>query len=332
MKSLLYCLPTLFLLSGFSSQALDYGIEKISVTPYSQSIKRSGKVDFKRTLRLSFKSAGYLNKLSVDEGDFFNKDQLLASLDIVELKATKNSRFAELLQAKRNVKRLSALVTNNLSSEFDLDQAETQLETMRAAYKVAFYNLEKSQITAPFNGVVLARFSELEELQSPNKEVLEVAAIDNNLVVKVGLTDEEIAFVKRGQTVVINIASLGQVNGYISKVPVKSNSSNQLYLIEVLLDNIAAGQGVVAGQLALIDMDILSDKYVYQVPNNALVKMNNNGDAIIFTQEDKNSVLTQQSFHVLNIDSNYIYLSAESDGGAISFVTSGWQQYALTGK
>jgi len=329
MKSFLYCLSTLFLLSSFSARAQNYEVVEIDVTPYSQSIKRSGKVAFKRVLRLSFKSSGYLKQLTVDEGDSFEKKQLLASLETIELKAAKNSRYAELLQAKRNVKRLSALIESNLSSEFDLDQAQTHLETIRAAYKVAFYNLDKAQISAPFNGVVLSRFSELSELQSPHKEVLEVAAINNNLVVKIGLTDDEIIFAKLGQQVDITIASLGLVRGHISKVPVKSNSTNQLYIIEILLENIAAGKNVVAGQLAQINMDVVSDKFVYQVPISALVKMNDNGNAILFTQEDINGEVLQRDFNVLNVDSKYIYLSAESDNSPISFVISGWRQYAL---
>lgn len=332
MKSFLYCLPTFLLFSSYSALARNYEVTQVVPTSYSQSIKRSGKVDFKRVLRLSFKSTGYLNLLSVDEGDFFEKSQLLAALDTVELKEVKNARYAELLQAKRNVKRLTVLIEQNLSSEIELDQAQTQLETVRATYKVAYYNLEKAQVIAPFNGVVLARFSELGELQSPNNAALEVAASDNNLVVKLGLTDDEIAFVNVGQPVVITLANLGKVDGRISKVPVKSNSTNQLYVVEVLLEKVIAGQGVVAGQLAQVELNLESDKLVYQVPNNALVKMADNGDGIFFTQKNKNSTLQQQAFHVLSIDSQYIYLSAESDNSAVSFVTSGWQQYALTGQ
>jgi len=333
MKSLFYCLfAFVFLsLSAFSALAQDYEVRQIDVTPYSQSIKRGGKVDFKRTLRLSFKSSGYLKQLSVDEGDTFEKNQILASLDTFELKEAKNSRYAELLQAKSNVKRLAELIKNDMSSEFDLEQAETRLETTRAAYKVAFYNLEKAQIIAPFKGVVLSRTSELDELQSPNREVLEIAAIDNNLVIKVGLTDKEIGFVKLGQQVSVFLPSLGQLSGKISKIPVQSNTNNQLYLIDVLLEGIIAGQGVVTGQLAQVNITFDSDKFVYQVPLSALVKMHSNGDAVLLIQNEDVSGLIQQSFNVVNVDSNFLYLRAQSHNTEIAFVIHGWQQYSTTG-
>ena len=45
------------------------------------------------------------------------KNQILASLDTFELEETKNSRYAELLQAKANVKRLLALLENSLDGK-----------------------------------------------------------------------------------------------------------------------------------------------------------------------------------------------------------------------
>ncbi len=81
-----------------------YQLSQIAPEPYTQVIKRSGKVNFKRTVKLSFKTAGFLTQLNVDEGDIFTEKQLLAALDTAELLAEKNATYARLLQAKRNVK------------------------------------------------------------------------------------------------------------------------------------------------------------------------------------------------------------------------------------
>ena len=129
--------------ASFSSFSQSYDLEQVIVEPYADTIKRTGKLDFKRTLNLSFKSSGYLTKLSVDEGQYFEKDQLLASLDTTELLQNKNSTYAQLLQAKREVNRQRELLKNELSSQQELDLALTKIETTRSAYQIAFYNLEK---------------------------------------------------------------------------------------------------------------------------------------------------------------------------------------------
>lgn len=314
---------SLFLGSTVSAQ--NYELEQVVVTPFEKSVKRAGKVAFKRTLTLSFKSSGYLKTLSVDEGDFFSSKQLLASLNTEELIAEKNARYAQLLQAKREVNRTKKLMAQELSSEQQLELAQTNVETTREAYQLSYYNLEKAEIYAPFEGVVLARFSELAEFQAPGQEVLEVAAINKNLVVKVKLTDKEISFVKLGQNVQVDLPNIGRVNGVISKVPVTSNTDGQLYLIEVLLEGIQAGQGVVAGQLAQVTISFSTENSVYQVPINALIEIDENGAAILLTKEN-NGRLIRQSFDVLNIDTQSIYLRAQSQNEAIEFVINGWQQ------
>lgn len=329
MRSLFSCL-IVFLVASVSFQltAQNYEVEQVSVAPYEKSFTRAGKVAFKRTLKLSFKSSGYLKKLLVDEGDFFDKGQLLASLNTEELKAAKNTRYIALLQAKRELARVKQLLDKKLGSQQDLDLAQTAIDTKREAYQVAYYNLEKAEIYAPFDGVVLARHGELSEFQSPGKEIVEVAAIENNLVVKVSLTDKEISFVKHGQVVKVRLANLGVVDGVITKIPVVSNTEGQQYLIEVLLKNITAGSGIVAGQLAQVDIDFVTEKFVYKVPLSALVEMDASGQAILLTQVDKDNFL-RQAFKVLNVDNQYLYLNAQSQNQAIEIVTSGWQQLNL---
>ena len=322
-----------FLLSiiNLPSLAQDYLLEQVSVSPYQKSIQRAGKINFKRTLKLSFKSGGYLKKLAVDEGDFFNKTKLLASLETVELKAEKNYRYAELLQAKRDVKRFAKLVEKNLASKHDLDNAQTQLEKVRSAYRVAYYNLDKSEIIAPFDGVVLKRLTDLDELQSPGKEVIEVAATNNNLVVRVALTDSEISMVELGQTVRVQLPHNGITTGIVSKIPAINNDEDQLFLVDILLDNIKAGQGIIAGQLAHVALELTNDNYVYQVPIGALIKVNDAGQAVLFVKND-NSDLVQSSFDVTSVDSQYIYLSARSNDQTLAIVTQGWQQLIIAGK
>lgn len=309
--------------------AQNYELAQVSVAPYEKSFTRAGKVAFKRTLNLSFKSSGFLKKLSVDEGDFFTQNQPLASLNTEELKADKNAKYSRLLQAKREVNRIRKLIEQELSTQQQLDAAQTNVDTAREAYQVAFYNLEKAEIYAPFDGVVLARFSELAEFHAPGQQVLSVAAINNNLVVKVSLTNDEITFVKQGQNVRVRLANLGEVSGVISKVPVMSNTDGQLYLIEILLTGIKAGSGVVAGQLAQVDIDFVTEKFVYKVPMSALIEMDESGNAILMTKSDDNSFV-YQTFSVLNIDNQFIYLSTENHNEALEIVTQGWQQLKVS--
>lgn len=310
------------------SFAQTYEVERVSVVPFEKSLIRTGRIDFKRTLKLSFKSSGYLSKLSVDEGDFFQNKAILATLDTSELNAEKNSRYVQLLQAKREVNRIKKLLEQELSSQQALDVAQTQVETTREAYRIAYYNLEKAQVLAPFDGIVLKRFTELAEFQSPGKEIIEIARINNNLIVKVALTTDEISYVQLGQSVNVQLVGLGNISGEISKIPALANTDGQLYLIEVLISDAVAGQGIFAGQLAQVTIDFSTENLVYQVPISALVEIDSVGDAILMTKGDGEQLM-KQAFSVLNIDSHYLYLRAKGDQQSLEIITSGWQQFLL---
>jgi len=313
--------------ASFSALSQSYDLEQVIVEPYANTIKRTGKLDFRRTLNVSFKSSGYLDKLLVDEGQYFENKQLIASLDTTELLQNKNSTYAQLMQAKREVNRQKTLIGSGLSSEQEVDLASTNVETARSAYQIAFYNLEKSKIFAPFSGVVLNRYTELGELQSPGREVLKIAALDRNWVVKVALTGSEVSQVRLGQKVNVSLQSLGAVIGEVSKIPAIANSGGNMFIIEVLLPNLTLKSGIVAGQIAEIVIDFTSDNFVYRLPISALISVDDSGKAIVIKQT--NQELSYQHYDIYRLDNQYLYLFASVDDQPMQIVTNGWQHLSL---
>jgi len=331
-KFILLKLVSVFLLLSINSFAQNisnesYQVTQVDVEPYIQVIKRTGKVNFRHTVNLSFKTEGFLTQLNVDEGDVFEAKQLLATLDTSELKADKNATYARLLQAKRNVNRIQTLLAKKLSSQRELDDALTAVETTRAAYRVAFYNMEKAQVFAPFSGVVVQRNTELGELQSPGKIALEVAALEQNLIVRAALTSEEIGFVRLNQKVQVHIARFGLIEGEISKIPVISNSRSHLFNIEVLLPETSFTRPLIAGQLAQILINTQSHDFVYRLPIEALNAVNDHGQALIMLE--KSGETSQQAFSIYKTDNDYIYLQASQSDLSLQVITLGWNKLSL---
>ena len=329
MKYLSIVFTFLFLSTITPLAAQSYDTEVISAELYNDTIQRTGKLDYKRTLALSFKSTGYLELLKVDEGDQFTKGQLLASLDVTELKEQKNSNYAKLVQAKREVKRLSKLMDANLGSERDLDTANTEVEVVRAAYQLSKYSLEKAQIYAPFSGVVLSRTTELGELQSPGQTALKIAKLE--WVVKVALTGQEIAQIKLGQKASVSLSHVGIVEGVVSKIPAMASSNGNLFTIEILLPKIKVSAGMIAGQLAAVTIAFESNMFVYKLPISALVAVDEVGKAIVIAQTEHNSDFKQYSFEIFQIDNDYVYVKANRNDESLKIMTTGWQNHSEIG-
>tara|TARA_R110001592_G_scaffold59205_5_gene179661 strand:+ start:7145 stop:8200 length:1056 start_codon:yes stop_codon:yes gene_type:complete len=304
-----------------------YQLTQIEAEPYTQVIQRTGKVDFARVVNLSFKTAGFLTQLTVDEGGVFEEKQLLAALDTSELEAEKNASYARLLQAKRNIARIKTLMKKNLSSQRDLDDALTAVETTRASYRVAYYNLEKAQIFAPFNGVVVRRNTDLGELQSPGVSALQVASLSNNLIASVALTGEEISSVHLNQKVKVHLAYSGLVDGKISKIPAIADSRNHLFTIEVSLDESNGTKSLIVGQLARILIYAQGQDFVYRLPIEALNAVNEQGQALITVE--KNNKPEQQAFTIYKLDNDFLYLVAQENSAALDVIIQGWNKLPL---
>jgi len=326
MRALLFLL---FLTSCiFSTQGLSqsYSQEVITATPLSKSFQKIGRLDFKRTSNLSFKSSGFLNSLSVDEGDYFSEKQILAALETEELVADKNAKYSRLVNAKRNVKRVKQLIERSLGSERDLDDANTAVDVARAAYRVAFYNLEKAQLIAPFSGVVIRRLSDLKELQAPGKTVLEVAALEDNWIVRVALTGDEIQHIRRGQSVSVTISGLGSVDAEVSKIPAKANMQSSLFDVEVTLKNINLNARLISGQVAQVKFEFLQNKLVYKVPVSSLMSVDESGKAVFLVEASSNNYLPT-AFDVLQIDNRFVYIPAGLQQTPLNVVSQGWQHF-----
>jgi len=304
------------------AQQLD--IKTISPEFFVKEVNRTGQLNFKRTLNLSFKTAGYLAKVNVDEGDSFVKGQILAKLDTFQLIAEKNSRYASLLQAKKDVRRIEALLVKKLSSQQALDVAKTLIETTRASYKQAQYNVEKAQLIAPFEGVVTARFSELNELQNPNQAALQIAAINNNLVVRVGLTVEEVSLVKINQQVQVSL--LHEVlTGTVSKIPILGNSQSRLYTVEILFVEQYVKE-ITVGQIVKVAFLLANNTSVYRLPISALNRVDEQGNALITLQLNNKKNYQQKAFAIEEFSNDYIYLKTQQGALPLTVITQGWQQ------
>lgn len=309
--------------SGFSQR---YTQETIVAQPLTKSFKKIGRLDFKRTSNLSFKTPGYLQELTVDEGDYFTEKQVLAALETDELKADKNAKYSQLVNAKRNVKRIKQLIERSLGSEQQLNDAETAVDVARAAYRVAFYNLERAQLIAPFSGVVIRRNADLKEMQSPGVPVLEVAALQNNWIVRVSLTGEEIQHIRRGQIVSVTINGIGSVEASVSKVPAKANMQSNLFDVEVTLQNVSQNARLISGQVAQVKFDFSLNKLVYQVPVGGLMSVDEDGKAI-FLVEEVNNEFVPEAFEILQIDNQFVYVPAHLHQAPLRIVSHGWQHF-----
>ena len=127
-------------------------------------------------VELHAKVSGYVREMKVDFGDRVKAGQLLATLEVPELRdelhnamATQQKAEADYTNAHLIYHRLATVneAHPNLVAQQDLDTADANDRTTAAAIAAAKANVEKYQtlvdytrITAPFDGVVTKRYAD----------------------------------------------------------------------------------------------------------------------------------------------------------------------------
>lgn len=152
----------------------------IASPSYQQTQQFSGEVRSTNTTAIGFELSGKINQLHVDIGDNVKRGQLLAKLDTQlltteqnEIKANLTENQASLDLANSTLKRSFSLKQKNYISDQKIDELKGQVNRLsatrnqlKAAYSANQLKIEKSNIIAPFDGIISQRHHHMGEVTS----------------------------------------------------------------------------------------------------------------------------------------------------------------------
>jgi len=121
-----------------------------------------GTIKANRQVTLYSKVPGYLKSLAVDKGDAVQAGQPLGEIEVPELVADLAKQKAELFVAETAHRRLNEARTKSpdLITPASFDEAAGRVEIAKASLERTQTLLGFSRITAPFAGIVTARYAD----------------------------------------------------------------------------------------------------------------------------------------------------------------------------
>ena len=229
-----------------------------------------------KTATLYAKVSGYLTKISVDKGDHVRAGQFIAEITSPELDHQYDSAVADLDNKRRVAKRTRDLADQHFYSEQAAEDAETNVRL--AEQQVAGIKALTSYkvLTAPFAGVVTARYADLGALvtnaASNQSSALPVVTISDpsRLRVTVYVDQSEAPNVHVGTpTEVVDAANaIRQGTGKVARVAGELDPRTRTQLTEVDFDN--SKSEFIPGSFVNVSLLIPAKSYV-EVPAPALV-------------------------------------------------------------
>ncbi|HVM60620.1 MAG TPA: efflux RND transporter periplasmic adaptor subunit [Verrucomicrobiae bacterium] len=223
-------------------------------------------------VELHAKVSGYVDKMNVDFGDRVKAGQLLATLDVPELRDDLSNSIAMVQRAEADHadahllhRRLVGVNQQqpNLVAQQDLDTAEAKDRSTEAAIAAAKADVEKyqalltyTQITAPFDGVITWRFADpgalIQAGTTSDTQAKSLLRISDNYRLRLDfpVSVEYVKDIHLGDKVDVRVESLGgeSFTGSVTRFTdkVSENTRTMITEIEVLNPNLQIVPGMYA--------------------------------------------------------------------------------------
>lgn len=211
-------------------------------------------------VELHAKVSGYVDKIDVDFGDRVKSGQLLAQLEVPELKdeldgarATQQRAEADYRGAHLIYMRLLSVQQANptLVAQQDLDAAEAKDSSTKAAIAVAKADVNKyetllsyTRITAPFDGVVTHRYADPGSLiqagTASDTQSLPLVRLSDNYRLRLDfpVSIANIQDIHVGDEVEVKVDSINRTfMGKITRTTQKANEDTRTMMTEVEVPN-----------------------------------------------------------------------------------------------
>jgi membrane fusion protein (multidrug efflux system) len=154
------------------------------------------------------KVGGEVRQIYVEEGDAVKAGQILARLDGDRLRLEVKESEAKLRKLERDLARFKELSEQGLVAKNELENAQFDLDALRAGYERARLELSYTEIRAPIAGVVSARHIKVGNTISPNDPTFRVTDLDP-LVAYVHIPEKEFRKLAPGQPADVIVDALG---------------------------------------------------------------------------------------------------------------------------
>ncbi|WP_439559307.1 efflux RND transporter periplasmic adaptor subunit [Dyadobacter sp.] len=314
-------LTSLLLLTGCSEEKKqeqsDNTIPVKIVSPtaltQAQAVETSGLLASESEARLSFKTGGIINSISVKEGDKVRRGQVLATLNITEIQAQVNQAEENFLKAKRDAQRVQNLYRDSVNTKEQLENSQTALVLSEKQLDIARFNLSQTKIIANTDGVVIRKLQNAGEQVQGGAPVLYISSTANkDWVVKCGLTDKDWARLKGGEKAEVTFDAYKQTfTGKVSALGQGSEAGSGLYQVEIKLDKSALK--LASGLFARVSIYPNEKTDMISLPVDALIEGESDSAFVFVAQRDK---AAKKLVKIAYLEGNKAYILSGIEAGA----------------
>ncbi len=236
-------------------------LETVKYQPFQIDFHSIGRVVSENQVNLLFQSAGQVDTIWANVGDYVYKDQRLAGIktDVYSTMYTQAKSMYE--KAKRDLESSKSLFNSNVISSDQYEMARIGLDNAKAAYTQAKNTMDNTILRAPFSGWIVAKNLNIGDLVSPGGAMQPpmVLADMKHLKLIVPVPEARIGQIKNGQFAQIKFKTFPDrtFEGAVLRIGMAPKNMSNNYDVEVRMSGNMSGM-----KLGLVgDVRIVQEYY-----------------------------------------------------------------------
>ena len=306
---ILACLPALALGQDYGQQPSPVRYTEAITQSVALTVELPGYLEAPNVSVLASEISGLVTELKVREGEWVTRGQPLVMLRTTPLELRLQAAEARLKEAQARRKlaeagleRFRELMERNAISRHELDEAryefdawQGRIETLQAEIAGIEFDIKRSTIRAPFNGVVVGRHTEVGQWSEVGERLLEVLSTDTQEV-HVDVPEKYFNDLKEGVDVDVTFDSVpgGVFATYIRAVIPRAEAHARTFPVKLRLRE--PSRNISAGMLARATFPLGNVSPGTLVPKDAIVRFGEN--TVVFLVNGGSAVPTPVSVGV----------------------------------
>lgn len=232
----------------------------------------------------SSETGGRLLSVTVNEGDYIKRGQLIATVDLKSLSDQKSELETSMSLAKDVYDRQKRLWDQNIGSEIQYLQAENNYERLQKTMNTLQTQIGKANVYSPITGVVDKEFLKAGEMAGPGAPIVQLFN-PNKLKISADIPETYLGKIKRGDRVEIDFPAIDkQVTKSISLLGRTIDPSNRTFKVEV--SSTSEGGALKPNLLAELKFNDYTKKEAIVVPLE-IVQQEVNGKKFVYVTGKK---------------------------------------------
>lgn len=232
-------------------------------------IKTVGTVRANEEVELKSEVSRKVTGIYFKEGTYVGKGKLLFKLDASDLYAQLRKQYIEEKLAESQLARQKMLIDKGLTPEETYENIEANLEKIKADIEITRVNISKTNITAPFSGIIGLRNVSAGSYVGPS---VILATIQDVSKVKIdfSIPEKYSTFFQKGQKVIFSVEGIpGDFEAEIFAYEPKVENNTRTIVLRAISSN--EGKKLMPGHFANVTLKLSTSGRAILIPTQSLV-------------------------------------------------------------